>query len=283
MLNQSTHSRVANSTASKLRHGPRRLDDFGLVEAVDGLGEGVVVGVADASDGWDEARFDQALRVFDRHILDAAIAVVDEAVAANRPSIVQRLLERIEHEAGVGGSRHPPADNSSGEGVDDEGDVDEAGPSDDVGEVADPQRVRPRGLELALDLVERTRRRTVADRRFHPLAPHGPLQTHVAHQTGDRASRDVLTFPLHLSPHFAHPIDLEVVVEHAPDFLAQNGVAPDASRSRFGIAPARDMFVVARRGDRQDPADRLDPVDLAVLVDEGDQALYRRSSSAWAK
>jgi hypothetical protein len=109
------------------------------------------------------------------------------------------------------------------------------------------------------------------------------LQTHAAHQAGDRASRDVFAFSLQLSPHFAHSIDLEVVVEHAPDLPAQNGVAPNASRSRFGIAPTRDMFVVARRGDRQDLADRLDPVDLAVLVDEGDQGLNRRSSSAWAK
>ena len=43
------------------------------------------------------------------------------------------------------------------------------------------------------------------------------------------------------------------------------------------------MGVIRRRGDRQHPADRLDPVDGAVLVDEGDHGLDRRSSSAWAK
>ena len=40
--------------------------------------------------------------------------------------------------------------------------------------------------------------------------------------------------------------------------------------------------VVCRRGDRQDPADRLDPVGLTMIVDEGDHGLNRRSSSAWA-
>jgi hypothetical protein len=43
------------------------------------------------------------------------------------------------------------------------------------------------------------------------------------------------------------------------------------------------MGVIRRGGDRQDLADRLDPVDGAMLVDEGDQYLNRRLSSAWAK
>jgi hypothetical protein len=36
-------------------------------------------------------------------------------------------------------------------------------------------------------------------------------------------------------------------------------------------------------GDRQNLADRLDPVRLAVIVDERDHGLNRRSSSAWEK
>ena len=41
--------------------------------------------------------------------------------------------------------------------------------------------------------------------------------------------------------------------------------------------------LVGRRGDRQHLADRLDPVRLAMIVDERDHGLNRRSSSAWAK
>src|SRR6202021_345715 len=40
---------------------------------------------------------------------------------------------------------HPPADDPAGIGVDDKGDIDEAGPGRDVGEVGDPQHVRPPG------------------------------------------------------------------------------------------------------------------------------------------
>ena len=48
---------------------------------------------------------------------------------ADRTAIVDGLLESIEHEAGVRRPRRPPADDLAREGVDDEGDVDEAGPS----------------------------------------------------------------------------------------------------------------------------------------------------------
>ena len=43
------------------------------------------------------------------------------------------------------------------------------------------------------------------------------------------------------------------------------------------------MRMIGRWGDRQHPADRLDPIRPAVIVDEGDHGLCRRSSSAWAK
>ena len=43
MLCQCTQPKVASSTSSTLRHGPLvgSADEFGLVEAVDGFGEGV--------------------------------------------------------------------------------------------------------------------------------------------------------------------------------------------------------------------------------------------------
>ena len=45
------------------------MDDLGLVEAVDGFGERIVVAVADAADGRLDPRFGQALGVFDRDVL----------------------------------------------------------------------------------------------------------------------------------------------------------------------------------------------------------------------
>jgi hypothetical protein len=86
-----------------------------------------------------------------------------------------------------------------------------------------------------------------------------------------------------LSPDLANAIDLEVVVEDLADPAAQTRVAADASRRLVRVAPASDMGVVCRWGDRQNLADRLDPMGGAVIVDEGDHRFNGRSSSAWAK
>ena len=52
--------------------------------------------------------------------------MVHDPAAMDRPSIMQRLFQRIEHEAGMRRTRGPPAHDPAGIGVDDEGDVDEA-------------------------------------------------------------------------------------------------------------------------------------------------------------
>jgi hypothetical protein len=80
-----------------------------------------------------------------------------------------------------------------------------------------------------------------------------------------------------------HAIDPEVLLEHAPDLDLQGRIVPGSAWQPLRVGPPRDMGVIRRRGDRQNLADRLDPVDGAVLVDEGDHGLNRRSSSAWAK
>jgi hypothetical protein len=76
-----------------------------------------------------------------------------ETAVANRPALKQRLLERVEYEARMRRARCAPADDPPCERVDDEGDIDEAGPSGDIGEVGHPQRIRPRRVELPIDLV----------------------------------------------------------------------------------------------------------------------------------
>jgi hypothetical protein len=85
----------------RLEASPRPLspDQLGLVESVDRLGERIVVTVADAADRGLDAGLGEALGVFNRDVLNAAVAMMDEAAAVNRPTTMQRLLERVEHEA----------------------------------------------------------------------------------------------------------------------------------------------------------------------------------------
>lgn len=58
--------------------------------------------------------------------------MVDEAATPERAPLVQRLLGRIQNEAGMRRPAGAPADDPAGIGVDDEGDVDEPRLSRDV-------------------------------------------------------------------------------------------------------------------------------------------------------
>ena len=53
---------------------------------------------------------------------------MNETAAFDGPAIVERLLQGVEDEAGLGGAGHSPADDPAGKRVDDEGHVDEALP-----------------------------------------------------------------------------------------------------------------------------------------------------------
>ena len=83
---------------------PAAPDHLGLVEAVDRLGQGVVIGIADAADRRLDAGLGQTLSVLYSNILRPAIAVVDEAAALGRPAIMERLLQGIQDKAGVCGA-----------------------------------------------------------------------------------------------------------------------------------------------------------------------------------
>ena len=130
------------------------MDDLGFVEAIDRLGQRVVVRVADAAYGRFDPGFSETLGVLDRNILAAPIAMVDEATSIGGPSVMKRLLQGIQDKVGVRGPAGSPADDPPSIGVDDEGDVDEAGPGRDISEVGKPKDVRPRGLELTVDVIQ---------------------------------------------------------------------------------------------------------------------------------
>jgi hypothetical protein len=137
--------------------------------------------------------------------------------------------------------------------------------------------------ELPVHLVRRARRGLVCDRGSGLLAADGATQTHLPHQAFHRAAGHRDAFPAELPPDLAGAVDLEVGRMHPPDLLHEHQVLSGAWRGQRGIGTLRDMGVVGRPGDRQHPADRLDPVDLTMIVDAGDHDFERRSSSAIAK
>jgi hypothetical protein len=132
-------------------------------------------------------------------------------------------------------------------------------------------------------MIQRTRRGLVADRGFDRLATDHALQAHAPHQSLHGASGDILALAAQLPPDLAHAVDVEVLREDTPDLNLADRIPLRARRQLGGIGPLCGMGAVGGWGDRQHLADRLDPIRPAVIIDERDHGLYRRSSSAWAK
>src|SRR5436305_119801 len=81
-----------------------------------------------------------------------------------------------------------------------------------------------------------------------------------------------------------HVLASPVAVVHQPgDLWHQPGITLYPCRQPRRIGPPGGMGVIGRWGNRQHLADRLDPIRPALIVDERDHGLCRRSSSAWAK
>ena len=143
-------------------------------------------------------------------------------------------------EAGMFCPAGAPVDDPAGVGMDDEGDVDEPCPGCDVGEVRHPQHVRCRGVELPVDVIAGAWRRFVADSRAHRLAADYPCQANLEHQPFHGAARDRKALPHHLPPDFAHPVDREVLGEHA-------GVLGLRARSRRARADSNTIRTARSR------------------------------------
>ena len=288
---------MASSTASRLRQGPPPADHLGLEEPDHGLGQRVVERVPDRAHRGRDARLGQALGVPD-----------GQARTTRGPSV--RRAPRPSR-AGAGGSpargrraRGPPwrcgrparpamrraqasmseprPPSARGRWRARRGRS--PGPGGEVGEVAHPEPVRRGRVELPPHAVQRARRGRVLDRRPHGLPSHRPAQPRGPHQPLHRASRHGKPLAAQLPPDLPRPVrarsSRRAPVRSRGAARRLVGRAPRPGRGRGGTRGGRRS---RRRGDRQQPADRLEPVDGAVIVHEGDHVLGRRSSSAIAK
>ncbi len=147
-------------------------------------------------------------------------------------------------------------------------------------EIHDPQRVRTLDLEAAVDLVERAQCLVVGNGGDAGFPAPDTGQPHRLHQPLDRAFGDGDALAQKLPPHLARPVQAETHLMDAPDVPLQLVVPPGASRSPARIGKARGMLMIRGRGDRQFPADRLDPQLLSMRVDERHRHRPWRSSSS---
>jgi hypothetical protein len=115
---------------------------------------------------------------------------------------VQRHPQSVEDERGAHVARELPADDLAAVGVDDEAEEHEPLPAAQVGEVREPELVRPGGLELALHEIGAAHRRGIGPGGAPRLSPAlCALQGVLAHQTLDPTAPDLLTGSEERLPH----------------------------------------------------------------------------------
>ena len=192
---------------------------------------------------------------------------------------MEGLLKGVEDEACVRRAAHPPTDDPSGKDINHERHVGKARPSGDISEIANPQPVRTRCLEVTVHLVERADGRLVRDGGPDLPAPHGPLKPHGSHQPLDGAPSDGFAFTDQLPPDFPGAVDAEVLFEDAGNLGLQRLVTAGSCRLPRWIPPFDEMVVIGGRGDVQQTADRLDPERSAVIVDERGLPITRSPAS----
>src|SRR5271166_111865 len=261
--------------------GAAAVNDLRLVQPDERFGQRVVVRIAHATHGRLGSRFGQSLGVANRQILATPVAVMHDPLdSGTRP---QRLLQRVQDQFGMHRARHPPADDAPGEYIDHERDVNEAGPRRDISKVRHPQLIGTARLELPVDSIERSLRTVVGDGGAALATAHHPLQTERAHQPLDRTAGNLVALAAKLPPDFARTVDTEILLVHATNLRYQCPVALQPRWQARRLCLARLVLVILRWGDRQLRADRLNPVNGTMGIDERHHHFGRRSSSAWAK
>src|SRR5712691_1144029 len=187
--------------------------------------------------------------------------------------------ERVEDELGFEVVAHRPADDAAAEDVLDAGEEEEALSGLDVLEIADPEPVRLRTREVAVDQIGGRRPGRVTDGRTRTSAfAVRSSQTELAHQPSDALLADpdaVLEPQLGVDPR--RPVDPLRLRVHLADPLPQLGI-DQGTLARRPALPG----VEALTADTNDPAQQGDGELCGLLGDEPEPA-HGRSLSLMKK
>lgn len=115
--------------------GTTSVDHLGLVKTIDCFRQSIVIAVTDAADRRFDPGLCQPFGIFDRYILAATVAVVDQATPVGRSSVKDRLFQCVQNEAGMGCSADAPTDDIARIYVDDERHINEPGPTRHISKV----------------------------------------------------------------------------------------------------------------------------------------------------
>jgi hypothetical protein len=187
------------------------------------------------------------------------------------------VLQRAQHQLGIGSVAGLPADDPPRERIADAGQPQRPLPSGDPRDIGDPQTVGRVGGEVAVDQVGRRRRLRVLPGGAAPaLALERALQAVLSHQPLHPLTRgpDPVAAQSGVDP--GRPVGPTRTLVNRADLAQQPGVLAAALG---GIALLRDPAVEDRHRDLQHPEDGLDPEAVTMLTDEAHDRRRVGSSS----
>ena len=191
---------------------------------------------------------------------------MDESIGIR--ASMHRLLQRIEHEVRLQRGAHAPADDHAREHIDHEGDEHKAAPGGDVGEVRDPQLVRPLATNCrSTRSAGRCAFSSATVVILNALPRRTPHRPELAHQPlhGAARHRDLSRFSCFqvLRAPYTQKFSCHTrwICGKAP--ASRRARADSRAGSRFSCL----QLVVGRWGDRQHLADRLDPKSILVSIE----------------
>src|ERR671924_103139 len=218
----------------------------------------------------------RSVGVADARVLGAAVGVGDQPRRWSTQPV--RHFERVEDQVGAQMRCELPADDRPAVAVEDEGEVDEAAPGPQVGDVGHPLLVRPARREVALQEVAGPLERCLVDDRCAPpLAAADAFEAFLAHQPGDMVAAHLDAAAAQLLPGLAHPVHGAVALTGGVELLHELAVG-ERTRGRLP-GPAR---VVRAHRHANRTTDRLDPEDTPPLLHVAAH-LRRVGSSSVAK
>ena len=100
-----------------------------------------------------------------RGVLGSLIRMMDDLLGASLP---HGHIKSVEHQLRAQMRRHGPADNTATPYIEDDGQIQKAGPRWDVGNIRDPELIRAGGCKIPLDQVRRFRLPLLTTGRLDP-------------------------------------------------------------------------------------------------------------------
>ena len=155
------------------------IEQFTFQGGKEALTQSVVEAVADRAHRRAQVGIPAAMAEGQGGILTALIGVMDDAF---RAPLADGHGQGLEHQLGAQMVGQGPTDHAAAPGVDNDGQVQPASPSGDVGDIGHPQAVRPLGAEIALHQIRRRPGIRLAARGAWAFPPANTLQVSRLHQ-----------------------------------------------------------------------------------------------------